>query len=461
MKRLLYPLLAVTAACTVVIRPPAEQPPPQQAPPVQAPPPGPSYAVTLGVPPGQLPDPGECRIWYPGARPSRQPRPRSRPCEDIGDIAPAGSWIIYRPVYDRRLVYVRVVDDRRAGYVTRVWLYDYDTYQFVREEAPRDDWRRQPPPAQPPPAQPPPAQPPPAQPPPQEPPVETPPPLSPLARAAPLGVPNDQLPDLGQCRMWIPGAQLSQQPQPRTRSCQGIVAISPARNWVIYRPTDDSRLAYVGVVSERRAGALIRILAYDIGTTHLVREEAPQNPWPPVPPPPVQPPPAQPPPQQPPPQQPPPAQLPPTQPPPPFRPPPTQPPPTQPPPAQPPPAQPPPAQPPPAQPPPAQPPPEQPPPAQPPTGPATLNVPPGHLPDLGQCRVWIPGVPPGLQQRPKSRSCDGIAASARAGSWILYRPANDDKVVHVRVVDAHRAGDVVRVWVYDIQSKRLLREESP
>src|SRR5438552_1285244 len=357
MKRLLYPLLAVTAACTVVIRPPAEQPPPQQAPPVQAPPPGPSYAVTLGVPPGQLPDPGECRIWYPGARPGRQPRPRSRPCEGIGDIAPAGSWIIYRPVYDRRLVYVRVVDDRRAGYVTRVWLYDYETYQFVREEAPRDDWRRQPPPVQPPPAQPPPAQPPPAQPPPQEPPLETPPPLSPLARAAPLGVPNDQLPDLGQCRMWIPGAQLSQQPQPRTRWCQGIVAISPARNWVIYRPTDDSRLAYVGVVSERRAGALIRILAYDIGTTHLVREEAPQNPWPPPPPPavqppPVQPPPAQPPPQQPPPQQPPPAQLPPTQPPPPFRPPPTQPPPTQPPPAQPPPAQPPPAQPPPAQPPP-------------------------------------------------------------------------------------------------------------
>jgi len=237
----------------------------------------------LGVPPGQLPDPGECRIWYPGDRPGRQPRPRSRPCEGIGDIAPAGSWIIYRPVYDRRLVYVRVVDDRRAGYVTRVWLYDYETYQFVREEAPRDDWRRQPPSVQPPPAQPPPAQPPPVQPPP--------------------------------------------------------------------------------------------------------------------------------------------------------------------------------AQPPPVQPPPAQPPPAQPPPAQPPTGPATLNLPPGQLPELGQCRNWIPGQPPGLQPRPKSRPCEGLTAPA--GTWILYRPANDAKVVHVRVVDAHRAGVVVRVWVYDIQSKRLLREESP
>ena len=91
--------------------------------------------------------------------------------------------------------------------------------------------------------------------------------------------------------------------------------------------------------------------------------------------------------------------------------------------------------------------------------PATLNLPPGQLPELGQCRNWIPGQPPGLQPRPKSRPCEGLTAPA--GTWILYRPANDAKVVHVRVVDAHRAGVVVRVWVYDIQSKRLLREESP
>src|SRR2546427_6754906 len=219
----------------------------------------------------------------------------------------------------------------------------------------------------------------------------------------------------------------------------------------------------MGVGRARRAGVLTGLLVYDLPPPPLVRDELPQADWPPVQPPrverppiqpPVQPPPVQPPPAQPPPAQPPPPQPPPEQPPP-AQPPPAQPPPAQPPPAQPPPAQPPPAQPPPAQPPPAQPPPEQPPPAQPPppSGPATLNVPPGHLPDLGQCRVWIPSVPPGLQQRPKSRSCDGIAASARAGSWILYRPANDDKVVHVRVVDEHRAGVVIRVWVYDIQSK--------
>ena len=442
MKTSLLSLLALVAGCTVVVRPPAEprrEPPPQERPPEQQPPP--VTVVILEVPPGHLPDPGECRLWYPGVSPGRQPRPRSRPCEQIAQIAPAGSWIVYRPNYDRRLAYVRVVDERRPGIVIRVRIFDLETYRLVREELPQE----QRPPVQLPPEQPPPVQPPP------------PPPLSPLFRAAPLAVPTEQLPDPGECRLWIPSAPLIQEPLPRSRSCQGIAAIAPPRTWIVYRPSDDSRLAYIGVEDERRAGVLIRILVYDLATTHLIRDELPQADWPPVQPPRVERPPIQPP-VQPPPAQPPPAQ------PPPAQPPPAQPPPVQPPPAQPPPAQPPPAQPPPVQPPPAQPPPAQPPPAQPPPPPvstATLNVPPGHLPELGECRVWIPGVPPGLQSRPKSRSCDGIVASARASSWILYRPANEPKLVYVRIIDEHRAGIVVRVQVFDIQTKRLVREESP
>jgi len=66
-----------------------------------------------------------------------------------------------------------------------------------------------------------------------------------------------------------------------------------------------------------------------------------------------------------------------------------------------------------------------------------------------------------LEPRPKSRSCDGIAASAPAKSWILYRPANEPKVVYVRLIDEHRAGVVVRVLVFDLERKRLVREEHP
>lgn len=91
----------------------------------------------------------------------------------------------------------------------------------------------------------------------------------------------------------------------------------------------------------------------------------------------------------------------------------------------------------------------------------TLGVPPGHLPEVGECRVWIPGAPPGRQPRPKSRPCAGIAASAPAGSWILYRPSENRKLIYRREVDGRQAGVIVRVRIFDIETTRLLREETP
>ena len=87
---------------------------------------------------------------------------------------------------------------------------------------------------------------------------------------------------------------------------------------------------------------------------------------------------------------------------------------------------------------------------------ATLGIPPGHLPAPGMCRLWVPGKPPGHQARP--RSCDGIERTAPAGSWIVYRPGRDKKVVHVRVVDERRPGVVIRLRVYDAERGTLIRE---
>lgn len=86
-----------------------------------------------------------------------------------------------------------------------------------------------------------------------------------------------------------------------------------------------------------------------------------------------------------------------------------------------------------------------------------LNVPPGHLPPPGECRVWIPGRPPGRQARP--RSCNGIAAAAPAGAWILYRPSSDRSMVHVRYVDETKRGVVVRTRVFESGSGKYLRDE--
>lgn len=97
---------------------------------------GPSTAATLGVPPGHLPKPGECRVWIPGTPPGRQPKPKSRSCVAIGAVAPAGSWVIYRPTDNRKLVHVREVDSRRAGVVIRTRIFDIETTRLVREEGP-------------------------------------------------------------------------------------------------------------------------------------------------------------------------------------------------------------------------------------------------------------------------------------------------------------------------------------
>lgn len=90
---------------------------------------------------------------------------------------------------------------------------------------------------------------------------------------------------------------------------------------------------------------------------------------------------------------------------------------------------------------------------------ARLGIPPGHLPPPGACRVWVPGKPPGHQAKPGP--CAALLRSAPPGSWLVYRPTQDRKVVHVREIDSRRSGSVVRVRVFDVTTGVALREETP
>lgn len=90
---------------------------------------------------------------------------------------------------------------------------------------------------------------------------------------------------------------------------------------------------------------------------------------------------------------------------------------------------------------------------------ATLGIPPGHLPPPGRCKIWIPGDPPGHQAG--ARDCSGIEGDAPAGSWVLYRPTRDKKVVHVREMDRRRSGVVIRIRVYEASSGKYMGEVSP
>jgi hypothetical protein len=90
---------------------------------------------------------------------------------------------------------------------------------------------------------------------------------------------------------------------------------------------------------------------------------------------------------------------------------------------------------------------------------ATLGIPPGHLPDPGQCRVWIPGEPPG-HQGPEG-DCAQLASQVPLNGWLVYRPSRSKKEVQVKVYDSRRPNIVVVIRFYDAVRGTLLREEAP
>jgi hypothetical protein len=90
---------------------------------------------------------------------------------------------------------------------------------------------------------------------------------------------------------------------------------------------------------------------------------------------------------------------------------------------------------------------------------ATLGIPPGHLPEPGQCRVWIPGEPPG-HQGPEG-DCAALASQVPLDGWLVYRPSKSKKEVQVSVYDGRRPNVVVVIRFYDANRGTLLREEAP
>jgi hypothetical protein len=78
-----------------------------------------------------------------------------------------------------------------------------------------------------------------------------------------------------------------------------------------------------------------------------------------------------------------------------------------------------------------------------------LAVPPGALPAAGACRLWKPGRP--LREQAPVGACAEIEPAAPPSSWILYRPAQDPRLVHVRIIDPDQTGLVTQVRVYDAQ----------
>lgn len=88
-----------------------------------------------------------------------------------------------------------------------------------------------------------------------------------------------------------------------------------------------------------------------------------------------------------------------------------------------------------------------------------LRIPPAQLPTAGNCRVWYPERPPA--QQPRAESCTKAEAAATGESWILYRPREDPRLIHVRIVDPDQAGVILRVRVYDAERGTYLGTKQP
>lgn len=91
---------------------------------------------------------------------------------------------------------------------------------------------------------------------------------------------------------------------------------------------------------------------------------------------------------------------------------------------------------------------------------AKFGIPPGHLPPAGQCKVWMPGEPPGKQKKKhQAGDCAEVSRDVPAGGWLVYRPGEDKKEVVVREYGSER--QVTSVKVFDIVTGTFLRELDP
>jgi hypothetical protein len=91
---------------------------------------------------------------------------------------------------------------------------------------------------------------------------------------------------------------------------------------------------------------------------------------------------------------------------------------------------------------------------------ARLGIPPGHLPPPGQCKVWMPGEPPGQQKKKYSAGeCSVVRGQVLPGGWLVYRPGEDKK--EVIVSEYGSAGVITWEAVYDVVTGALLRDLVP
>lgn len=84
-----------------------------------------------------------------------------------------------------------------------------------------------------------------------------------------------------------------------------------------------------------------------------------------------------------------------------------------------------------------------------------LDIPAGHYPPPGECRVWYPDRPAGHQ--PPPGPCGRLESRVPRGAWLMRHPGDDEEHVHIVVYDDYRPGSIRAVGEFDIGSGAFVR----
>jgi hypothetical protein len=84
-----------------------------------------------------------------------------------------------------------------------------------------------------------------------------------------------------------------------------------------------------------------------------------------------------------------------------------------------------------------------------------LDIPKGHYPPPGECRVWFPGRPTG--QQPPPGNCNQLRRTVSAGAWLIQHPEDELNHVQVVVYDERWPGSISVVGEFEIGSGNFVR----
>lgn len=79
-----------------------------------------------------------------------------------------------------------------------------------------------------------------------------------------------------------------------------------------------------------------------------------------------------------------------------------------------------------------------------------LNIPKGHYPPPGECRIWYPDRPAG--QQPPPGDCGRLIRRVPPGAWLIEHPEGMRDVVYVNAYDEYQPGVVQAIGEFNIGS---------